>query len=398
MASSSSTAQNPRHLLNHLYGGPTSAPPPTPSTQPSLSSSTSDAAADTLSRLLHRLPPSLSLPTRLSPRAPAKSSPHLPTLSLSSTSFPSSGVDSNLFELGYFQLTHHSITPKLAESAESESLSLFDLPLDEKLSSFPTDWPLGFNNDDDDDDDNDGDDHQTGSFFLDGQCSATNTAELSLTSLRELTRELEKLGLEVVEKLASAVGFENPFREGGVVGSNKQSSLMWVTSSDGDKARRVYPYVVGLQYQIRPRKWDLVSDSGSVSVEPQVGSVLVTLGDIAQVWSNGKLKKVRGRPAPAFGDIKSNISMTMLLTLPLESTVSPLLLVPNYTGEKEANNQQKDKDNQTINPNTNSNDGNDVDNEDQRIFNSFSFEDYAWRVYHERLLFKDPLDRYRVIH
>ncbi|BFG41058.1 hypothetical protein CerSpe_273320 [Prunus speciosa] len=30
-----------------------------------------------------------------------------------------------------------------------------------------------------------------------------------------------------------------------------------------------------------------------------------------------------------------------------------------------------------------------------RLFKSFSLEDYAWRVYHERLFLKDPLDRYR---
>ncbi|PQM36873.1 GDSL esterase/lipase [Prunus yedoensis var. nudiflora] len=30
-----------------------------------------------------------------------------------------------------------------------------------------------------------------------------------------------------------------------------------------------------------------------------------------------------------------------------------------------------------------------------RLFKSFSLEAYAWRVYHERLFLKDPLDRYR---
>ena len=42
------------------------------------------------------------------------------------------------------------------------------------------------------------------------------------------------------------------------------------------------------------------------------------------------------------------------------------------------------------------NDGGDEELE-KRVFNSFDFEDYAWRVYHERILFKDPLDRYRVV-
>uniref|UniRef100_A0A803M3V1 Uncharacterized protein n=1 Tax=Chenopodium quinoa TaxID=63459 RepID=A0A803M3V1_CHEQI len=377
------------------------------------------AAADTLSRLLHRLPPNLSLPTRLSPRGTAKSSSSspqqqpLPTLSLSSTSFSSSRSS---FELGYFQLTHHSITPQLAESAESDSRSLFELPLDIKLSSFPDEWPLGFNNDNDDDED---DDHKTGSFCLDGECSSTYNTELSLASLRELTRELEKVGLEVVEKVASAVGLQNPFRGGEEVGHKPKqySTLMWVSStrSYGEKGREVYPYVVGLQYQIRARKLDLLSDSGSVIVEPMVGSVLVTLGDIAQVWSNGKLKKVRGRPAPVLDDANSSlpcISMTVLLTLPLESTVSPFLNI--FNKSMDHNNREKetlepeDEDNKegdnsdndllSIEPSISTNHGNINDGkEDRRVFNSFSFEDYAWRVYHERLHFKDPLDRYRVI-
>lgn len=260
---------------------------------------------------------------------------------------------------------------------------------------------------------------------MDAECSTTNT-ELSLGSLRELTIELEKVGLEVVEKVASAVGLENPFRDGEEVGQKPKpnprpkqySTLMWVSStrSDGEKGREVYPYVVGLLYQIRARKLDLLSDSGSVIVEPMVGSVLVTLGDIAQVWSNGKLKKVRGRPAPVLDDANSSlpcISMTVLLTLPLESTVSPFLNIlnksmdhnnreketfePQYQDNKEGDN--NDNDLQSIEPSiVSTNDGNiDDGKEDKRVFNSFSFEDYAWRVYHERLHFKDPLDRYRVI-
>lgn len=315
-------------------------------------------------------------------------------------------------ELGYFQLTHHSITPQLAESAESDSLALFDSPLDVKLSAFPNDWPFGFHNDDDDDGDDGGGDHQMASFCLDGSqlsTTTTETTELKLASLSELTRELEKVGLDVAERVACAVGFENPFKEGGA--GPKHCSMMWVSSSDGNKPGKVYPYVVGLQYQIRPRKWDLLSDSGSVNVEPQVGSVLVMLGDIVQVWSNGKLNKVRGRPAPVSEDGNPSlpcISMTLLLTLPLESTVSPLLIVPNNKSmdnnrDKEACGPEKDKagnnddDHQSIEPSMSSDGNKDNANEDQRVFNSFSFEDYAWRVYHERLLFKDPLDRYRVI-
>lgn len=395
MAASSSSSS--RHLLNAY--APTAAPPPTPSAQPTSSTCSAAAAVDSLSLLLHRLPPNLSLPTRFSSSRTAVSptiTPTTPTPTLSNLSPPSL---SSALELGFFQLATHSISPQLAESAESESLSLSSLPRDQKLGFFPKDdWPLGFYNDDDDEDEND----EAASFCLDSACSTT--AELRLASLRELTRELEKLGLEVVESLACAVGFENPFK--GKVGP---TSLMWI--SEAEKPGRVYPYVVGLQYQIRTRKYSLLSDSGTVVVEPKVGSVLVTLGDIAQVWSNGKVKKVRGRPTLILEKKASKshcISMTLLLTLPLESTISPLILAlknnpsnktaapndPEIEAYKLENNEQNDHE---IVEKITSNASDDDNDDHQRVFNSFSFEDYAWRVYHERLHLKDPLDRYRVV-
>lgn len=97
-----------------------------------------------------------------------------------------------------------------------------------------------------------------------------------------------------------------------------------------------------------------------------------------QVWSNGKLKKVRGRPVGAVGDDQSgsrsrSISMTLLISLPTESRVAPIL--PELAVEDENEEEEEGE---------------------KRVFQSFDFEDYAWRVYHERLLFKDPLDRYRL--
>jgi hypothetical protein len=101
------------------------------------------------------------------------------------------------------------------------------------------------------------------------------------------------------------------------------------------------------------------------------------------VWSNGKLKKVRGRPVAQLGDTNNTrcISMTLLVTLPTDSTISPLL--PKAVGVNE-DEIEKDKEHGS------------TGEQEERLFNSFSFEDYAWRVYHERLLFKDPLDRYRI--
>ncbi|CAK7325877.1 unnamed protein product [Dovyalis caffra] len=355
----------------------TAAPPPTPSAQSNSHLGTSAASADALSRLLHRLPPTLSLPTRLSTAATSPplislSDPNLQDLLFSASS-----------QLGFFQLTNHNISSQLAKSAESESLSLFELGKDIKESYFPKNWPLGF----EDDEDGNGE-----SFWLDAECSTVST-ELVLASLRELTRALEKVGLEVIEMLSNGVGFENPAKED----PTRYCSFLWVHDGlDGNDHKPglsggSYPYIVGLRYQIRCQKYSMLTDSGWETVLPQVDSVMVTIGDIAQVWSNGRLKKVRGRPTACLGDGKNSscVSMALLVTLPLESTVSPLL-PKEVANEINANEDEIGEDIE---------EQNEIGNfckTEKRLFSSFSFEDYAWRAYHEPLLFKDPLDKYRI--
>lgn len=93
------------------------------------------------------------------------------------------------------------------------------------------------------------------------------------------------------------------------------------------------------------------------------------------------MKKVRGKPSFTVeeGGDTSTLSMSLFVTLPLESTVSPLLLRAEISlSGADAQNQDDHE-----------------EFSEERLFNSFSFEDYAWRVYHERVPLKDPLDRYR---
>ena len=127
-----------------------------------------------------------------------------------------------------------------------------------------------------------------------------------------------------------------------------------------------------------------------------------------QVWSNGKIKKVRGRPTSVSEGRPSTshcVSMTLLLTLPLDSTVSPLTSLtkaadqnlPENEASKPGNNEESSHYDPRSIEKTTSNESDDNGGEDHKVFNSFSFEDYAWRVYHERLILKDPLDRYRIL-
>ncbi|CAJ1971030.1 unnamed protein product [Sphenostylis stenocarpa] len=367
MASSTQEHQ----LLPNLYAGATSAPPPTPAAHHDSLLSSADAA-DALSRLLHRLPPTLSLPTRLSSSSSAAATcpPSLSSLN---------DILSCVSKLGFAQLTDHSVPPELASSAESEAFALFDLPRDKKESLITKSWPLGYGGGDDDDEDDDG---VAESFRFDSACS-TESSEFALVSLREFARALEKLGLKIVDELTKALGCENPLGDD----PNQFHSLLWVSeSSPGNKSGGFYPFIIALQYQIRNQKYSMLSDSGWVSVLPHVDSILVTVGDIAQVWSNGKLKKVRGRPVATVGEENGSrcITMSLLITLPTESRVGPLL--PKATIGSNKNEEKEEIDEEK----------NCGDEGQERVFNSFDFEDYAWRVYHELILFKDPLERYRV--
>lgn len=64
---------------------------------------------------------------------------------------------------------------------------------------------------------------------------------------------------------------------------------MWISEdvpgNKPDLSGRVYPYIIGLQYQITSQKHSLLVDSGWITVSPRVDSVMVTVGDIAQVRS-----------------------------------------------------------------------------------------------------------------
>ncbi|KAL6131618.1 hypothetical protein ACLB2K_069992 [Fragaria x ananassa] len=387
-----------------MHAGATSAPPPTPSTQQSSDNPMStSAAADTLSRMLHRLPPTLSLPTR---RVQPATCPPVPVVSLSQARSNPSLLSS---KLGFFQLTDHSIPPRLADSAELEALSLLDLPKDKKEACFPRNWPVGFEEGDevvDDDDDVEG---LGESFCLEESCY-TESPELSLASLSEFARALEKVGLEVIELLCRSFGFESPLGNKGDPSPTRFCSMMWVAEGLSGKSKtpvagRFYPYVVGLQYQIRSgRKYSLLADSGWVSVVPQVESVLVTIGDIAQVWSNGELKKVRGRPVANLGDEGNKsrrISMSLLVTLPIDTTICPLFPAAALSDgdqshediDEDGNRRNVELGDYQINDSITGDRNREIEG---RVFESFCLEDYAWRVYHERLHFKDPLDRFRI--
>lgn len=164
--------------------------------------------------------------------------------------------------------------------AESESLKLFNLSHDQKESFFPQNWPFGYEGDNDNDEEKLVESFR---FQFDSLCS-TESNQIKLESLSEFACALEKLGLNIIDVLMNGLGVENPVGDD----SNRFSSIMWVSEClPGNKPGSMggfYPFIVGLQYQIRCQKYSLLSDSGGwVSVLPHVDSILVTVGDVAQV-------------------------------------------------------------------------------------------------------------------
>ncbi|KAK1283163.1 Gibberellin 3-beta-dioxygenase 1 [Acorus calamus] len=341
-------------------------PPPTPSNHHEFHSLSSVAADSTaLSRALlrhHHLTPTLSLPSRRLHRPPPPTTPPPPP-PISLSEHKTRPLPPNP---GFFHITHHGIQAHLAKSAKTEAETL--LRNRHPLLSRSC---LGFD-DNGNEDEYDNQEEPCMVFDIDNQ------ERFSPGPLREYAEALERLSIQVMDTVSRSGGFDNPCK-----GAVRPRCLMWVSSShpgnDGDEVENIrrhlfYPYIVGLQYELECSRYWLLSDSGWVSTAAQPNSVLVTVGDISQVWSNGRLQKVRGRPMPSREDTR--VSVTLLVTLNTDSVISPLPRVVGFDDGEEG--------------------GIDDAGEDLK-FCSIIFEEYAWRVYHERLPFKDPLNRYRIL-
>lgn len=158
---------------------------------------------------------------------------------------------------------------------------MFNLSAEKKESLFPKNWPLGFKGDGDEESDGSGD-----SLCFDSRLCFSDSAEISLHSLTEFVLEMESLGLKIVEFLFRAIGFENP------IGEDRTGfrSLVWISegcrSTEPAMAGGFYPYIVGLQYQSRNQRCSLLGDSGWVAAAAAADSVMVSIGDVAQVSKN----------------------------------------------------------------------------------------------------------------
>ncbi|XP_052146217.1 gibberellin 2-beta-dioxygenase 6 [Oryza glaberrima] len=394
MAASSSTAAASSMSGANGGGGGGSVfpgpPPPTPSNHHHALPSSGAAGGGTdaaLSTILQRLLLSSPAPILRSPLSSrSRAPPSLPPL----VSLGSSGtlrLDAAA-DVGYFHLEGHGVPSQLPSSALAE-LSLVDASA-RRASNLLT---LGFTEEDQQEADGAEDPALVFDVDDEGEMGALPAAAA------EYARRMRDVGMQVVAMMSGCpeVGFgEAPFAEG----RRKARCLMWVSKVAAGEAAppaagkaKAYPYVVGIHCQweasgkeAAPASW-VMDDGGEwTAVGARDGALLVTIGDIAQVWSNGKLKKVRGMarpvssaPGAGHGAEADRLSVTVLITLPLDSVISPLVPVTD-AGEEGGDDDV---------------DGAGDDGDGWR-FHSFLLEDLAWRVYNGRLQFKDPLVRYRI--
>ncbi|KAM0941248.1 putative isopenicillin N synthase [Dioscorea sansibarensis] len=306
MATNSSTSKHEPNDHANLQ-----APPPTPSNHHDNhdSSSTSTHLSFILNQILiPPLKPILSSPSPISFLLPN----HKTKLSLLST------VTHHPFF--YLKNLHIHIPSHLPPSSLLESNSL--LP-SKRFSS------LCFNKDEEEDDEDDEDNEAKTLLVLEPTSIDPNT----LPSLHEFTQCLQKVAMEVLEMLFDGMLDHE--------GAPTPRFLIWISKSkekkddemgmEMERKRNIkcYPFVMCMQYEMRGRgrtSW-VVGESGElVSIPSRPDSLLVTLGDIAQVWSNGRFKKVRGIPFQSsssnhdYNGDQSFISLTFMVTLPLEST------------------------------------------------------------------------------
>ncbi|XP_062225030.1 gibberellin 2-beta-dioxygenase 3-like [Phragmites australis] len=383
--SAAATAMSEPTVGGRALPGP---PPPTPSNHHPLPSSAAAGGTDAaLSAFLHRMLLSSPVPQLRSPTAARSQAPPSlpPVVSLDD---PEPRALRDAADVGYFHLAGHGVPSELPSSALAE-LSQIDASACRE-SNLRT---LGFTEEEEEEDADGGAEDPAVVF------DACEGEMDTLPAAAEYARRMRDVGMRVVALLSGCPdgGFrDEPFAEG----RRKARCLVWAsrvsageTAPPASEKAKAYPYVVGLHCQWEasgqepaPSSWVMDDGGAWTAVGARDGALLVTIGDIAQVWSNGKFKKVRGiaRPTSAPKDAEhgepDRLSVTVLITLSLDNVVSPLVPFSDAVGEDSRDDEV---------------DGAGGD-EDGWTFHSFLLEDYAWRVYHQRLQFKDPLVRYRI--
>jgi len=356
--------------------GGSRAPPPTPSQGGNSSSSATTVNNDAFSAFLEK---SLGFSSLVLTESPLKTSIRecdLPVIDLSSAKCDLvRRIADSAVEFGFFQVINHGLPCDVAERAEKECDGLFELSLEKKEAiSRSIESPFGF--------EDGGCDTSTSawqeSFWLEKEASQIEgfirniwpegCGNLSC-ALGDYSSALEKVGGEILDHLLEGLGDWDRTSFIADIATNN-ASLIYISNQKGpakpqsSRLKHSYPFILSLQYQNTSDDVEVYVDRSWVRVSPQAGTLLVTLGDVMKVWSNGEYKSTLGRPTVT--SEQACTSMALIYSPPTESIICPIPEVLN--------------------------------SDDKRPhYTSFAMKDYASRLRKQRLLFKDPVERYRIL-
>ncbi|GLJ26371.1 hypothetical protein SUGI_0508110 [Cryptomeria japonica] len=360
------------------------APPPTPNQGGNASAIVN---SDAFSAFLER---SLGIANLVLPESPTKPTAmdrDLPVIDLSGERDEVVRlIRDSAKEFGAFQVVNHGIPWQTVERAEEECKGLFELTVEEKegiCRSFNGGSAFGF-------DDDTSTSMRQESFWLEKDAEQMEAFLRNIwpqgcvnfsRAMGEYSVAMEKVAGDILDLLLEGLGnwLDRSTFTAQIASHN--ASLVCITSQKGipksqsARIKHSHPCILSTQYQSRDSyAYHLYVDRTWIRVIPQHGALMVTLGDILKVWSNGEFKSVIGR-AVGGGKVEEEEEeeesactctwMALLYSPCAETTISPILEL---------------MDSQEKKPN----------------YSSFALKDYASRLQKQRFMFKDPLDRYKI--
>lgn len=233
-------------------------------------------------------------------------------------------------EFGCFQLINHGIPSELIVRAEKECDRLFELPLQKKQIVCRSDEiRFGF-------EDIAGDAvekariHET--FWVDKNQDFMEETMRNVWpegyknfswAMTNFSDALEKIALDVMEILQEKLGLD-PSNLNELLGS-ENSSMLCLYSHMGPykslSARLSHPHshVLSVHHHKGPSSFYIYADHGWTTVNLKPNSLMITVGNILKVWSQGRCKSVIGRPVASD---KHFISMEFLYSPASQSICS----------------------------------------------------------------------------
>lgn len=232
-------------------------------------------------------------------------------------------------EIGCFQVVNHGISRDLTVRAEEQSSRLFDLPVERKQLIVRSDRSrFGFEHIDAE---GDGAAERNLSlqqtFWVDQN---DNSMEKIIRkawpegfdnfshAISEYTAALEKIASEVLEVIYENLSLD-PYNLKELLGA-ENSSLLCLYSHEGSYKCpssgicHSHSHVLSVHHHKGPSSFYVYADRGWTTFTLKPNTLVITMGNILRVWSNGLLKSVLGR-AVTPGD-KHFISMEFLYSPP----------------------------------------------------------------------------------